>query len=380
MVEELSEQLRGAAASHLQRAVRAALGEPEAEIAGWQLSPLGGGISAEGSLWLLSGSALSGAVTRSWSLVLKLLAPTPGRDDPAHIAYWAREGLLYRSHLLDALPGDLGAPRCFASDEQPDGRIWLWLEHIRETVPGSWPLDRWAQAARHLGLFNGAYLAGRPLPRAPWLGGQRLRTWLEGHGHLVDRIALAPSQPVVRGWWPQPVVDRILRLWDERSTFCAALERLPQTFCHGDAIRRNLFAVTRPDGSAQTVAIDWQFAGYMAPGEEVGQTLSVAAAFYDLDPAALPTLDEALFTAYLDGLREAGWRGDAQAVRFAYCAHAALRNLFNAVGATVPDASTHPATQRRWGHSWQELAERRAAVRPFLLQRAEEARNLLDSL
>ena len=88
------------------------------------------------------------------------------------------------------------------------------------------------------------------------------------------------------------------------------------------------------------MAIDWEFAGHYAPGEEVGQTLSVASAFYDVAPADLPDLDAALFAAYLAGLRDAGWRGGPAAerrVRFAYAAHAALRNLFNAVGASVPD-------------------------------------------
>jgi len=60
-----------------------------------------------------------------------------------------------------------------------------------------------------------------------------------------------------------------------------------------------------------------------AVGEEVGQTLSVAAAFFDLEPADLPALDEALFAAYLAGLADTGWRGDLTEVRFACAAHAA---------------------------------------------------------
>ena len=49
----------------------------------------------------------------------------------------------------------------------------------------------------------------------------------------------------------------------------------------------------------ETVGIDWAFAGHYAVGEEVGQTLSVASAFYDMEPAGLPALDEALFASYL---------------------------------------------------------------------------------
>ncbi len=173
--------------------------------------------------------------------------------------------------------------------------------------------------------------------RAPWLGGRRLRAWLERHRPLVERIAAAPDNPAIRRWWPRPTVDAILRLWRERDAFCAALEGLPQAFGHGDAIRRNLLIRRGADGSEELVGIDWEHAGCYAAGEEVGQTLSVASAFYDVDPADLPALDEALFANYLAGLRDAGWRGDPRRVRFAYAAHAALRNLFNAVGASVPD-------------------------------------------
>jgi hypothetical protein len=133
----------------------------------------------------------------------------------------------------------------------------------------------------------------------------------------------------------------------------------------------------------ETVAIDWEFAGHYAVGEEVGQTLSVASAFYDVEPADLPALDEALFAGYLAGLRDAGWRGGRGAerpVRFAYAAHAALRNLFNAVGASVPDEAGRAAAKLTYGHTWEELAERRAEVRPFLLDRADEARRLLETI
>jgi hypothetical protein len=186
----------------------------------------------------------------------------------------------------------------------------------------------------------------------------------------------------VSRFWPQPIVDALLRLWEERDAFCTMLEGLPQTFCHGDAIRRNLLARRGSDGSEETVAIDWEYSGYLAAGEEVGQTVSVAAAFFDVEPDDLPALDEALFAGYLGGLRDAGWRGEERQVRFAYAAHAALRNAFNAVGATLPDEAGRAATyvHRGQGRTWEDLAAARAAVRPFLLDRAEEARRLMKSL
>jgi hypothetical protein len=363
-----------AAAERLADAVRTALDEPAAALGSWDATSVkgsSGALDAARSIYLIEGVARLGAIERPWSLILKVLTPVPGWEDPAGAAYWQREPLLCRSGLLDDLPGGLAAPRCLGVDHPTAGVAWLWQEHVREQGGRDWPLTRWALAARHFGQLNGAYL-GRPLPEAPWLAGERLRAWLARHEPLVRRIAAAPDNPAVARWWPRPVVDAVLRLWAERDAFCDALARLPQTFGHGDAIRRNLFA----RGDAETVAIDWEHAGRHAPGEEVGQTLSVASAFYDVEPAALPALDDALFGGYLDGLRDAGFSGDPRPVRFAYAAHAALRNGFNAVGATVANEAGRLAAKETYGRSWEELAERRAELRPFLLGMADEARRL----
>jgi hypothetical protein len=382
-VPAVPEQLADVPPERLQKIVRIALGEPHAVLGAWEGAPLLGGfgaVSGGSRLYMLQGQARVGTVEQSWLLVLKVLASVADQGDPMRIRYWQRERLLYDSDLLDDLADGLRAPRCYGCDDLADGTVQLWLEHVREVGEHTWPLARWALAAQHLGRFNGAYLVGRPLPPAPWLGGQRLRTWLEHHDPLVARIAAAPHNPDVRSWWPGPVVDAILRLWDERDAYCTALERLPQTFCHGDAIRRNLLACHGPAGSEETVLVDWEYAGRFAVGEEVGQTLSVAGAFFHVDPSDLPALDEALFTGYMAGLRDVGWRGNPRQVRFAYAAHAALRNAFNAVGTITPDAMQRAVLQEHQGHTWEELAERRAEIRPFLLTLADEARGLLKTL
>lgn len=381
-MREWGEGVAELAAERLTPMVHAALGVPGAVPDAWEATPLLGGINAYNaarSLFLLHGTAQVGADERPWRIILKGFAPVAERDDPAQFDYWRREWLLYGSGLLDALPGDLHAPRCYGTDEREDGTAWLWLEYIEEEGDAAWSPDRWALAARHLGRCNGTYRGDR-LPAVPWLGGGRLRAVLERHQPLIARIAAAPGDPATRQWWPQPVVDAILRLWEERDMLCTALERLPQAFAHGDAIRRNLLARRGADGSEQTVAIDWEFAGGYALGEEVGQTISVASAFYDVDPTDLPALDEAIFSSYLTGLRDAGWRGDPHTVRFAYAAHAALRNAFNAVGTSVPGEAGRAAALQNYDHTWDALAARRAAIRPFLLARADEARGLLARL
>lgn len=378
-----SEELSSLSAERLCAVVRAAIDEPGATVEDWDARTLKrgpAGLTELRDVYLLQGTARVGPGTRPWSVILKLYQPAsrPGGRRSTEIE--SPEVSLYRSGLLDDLPGSLRAPHYLGSDDTADGAVWLWLEQIREEGERRWPLARWALTAQHLGRFNGAYRTERSLPGEPWLTGQRLRKWLDRHGPLVAKIAEAPRNPLVRHWWPPSIVERILRLWDEREVYCTALERLPQTFGHGDAIRRNLFARRQASGTEETVAIDWEHAGYYALGEEVGQTLSVAAAFFDWEPADLPILDEALFEGYRTGLEETGWRGNLHQVRFAYLAHAALRNLFNAVGATVPDEAGRAAARQNYGYAWEDLADRRAAARPFLLECAAKAASLLSGL
>src|SRR5207253_1776538 len=123
-------------------------------------------------------------------------------------------------------------------------------------------------------------------------GGGRLRSWHDRYAFTLPAMEAAVDNPAVNQWWPRATVDAIRRLWDGRETFLTALEALPHALGHGDAIRRNLLAHRARDGSEETIAIDWEFAGHFALGEEVGQTLSVAAAFFHLEPTELPALDE----------------------------------------------------------------------------------------
>lgn len=131
-------------------------------------------------VYRLSGVARSDGASHPWSVVLKIvrnpagLEVAPGYvlppDDfpPTHFSYWKREALAYQSGVLDDLPRGIAAPRCFAVVEATPQVFWLWLEDLA-TAAAPWTLARYRETAHQLGHWNGAYLAGRPLPAQPWL-------------------------------------------------------------------------------------------------------------------------------------------------------------------------------------------------------------------
>ena len=174
--------MSGVNTAMLEPMVRDLLGEPAAVVAEeWSYRPLGGGATDGLGLYRVTGSGRVGGVSHPWALVVKMSAAADGAD-PGAWDYPAREGLVYGSGLLDALPGGLAAPRCLAVETQPDGTSWLWLEAITDAHPGPWPLERYAWVARRLGRFNGAYLAGVPLPDQSWLSQGLLRSWVSRLG------------------------------------------------------------------------------------------------------------------------------------------------------------------------------------------------------
>src|SRR5919202_2410247 len=97
------------------------------------------------------------------------------------------------------------------------------------------------------------------------------------------------DHPLVRRFCPPATGRRLLGLWGDRHMLLDAIERLPQTFCHHDAFRRNLLA---SEGD-RTVAIDWEFAGPGAVGEDLGPLVAGSLAMMAAEAGAARALDEA---------------------------------------------------------------------------------------
>jgi hypothetical protein len=383
---------QGAELDMLTPLVRLALGSAQAHVADWRqepiaftaVNPLSGGVTR------YRGSATVEGQVAPWSLIHKVIrlpqgsgsaAPlglaATGFADEASYIYWKREALVYQSGLLTDLPEGLAAPRCHAVTDDPEA-IHLWLEDITEAYPAGWPLARYALAARHLGRMGGTYLA-RPLPPWTWLSRNWLRDWSVRWATVAERVTQPElwHHPLLRDVYTADDPARLARLWSFRPALLDALERLPRTLCHRDASRANLIA-RRTDGVEETVALDWGFAGSGPAGEDLAQLIAGTLWRFTVPMDDAAAFDHMVYEGYLDGLRDTGWHGDPQAVRFAYCAASALLLGF-AGPALIPmlDGPGKDAMERLWDRSIAELIAHRAALTRYLLDRAEEAYRLM---
>ena len=357
-------------ASIIRRVAQSALGDPRAEVPSWDGKPLSWLAIATTTAEIVRYSGTSGD-GRPWSAILKVLR----RPESASTAEWRREADVYASGFLDSLPPGITAPRLYAIDSA-DEEVSLWLEDVVESAP-VWPLARYAVAARDLGRFNGAYLAGRPKPDAPALRNDWLAGWVT---MLGDRGAEALDDPemttheLVRRAVPHTYFDRMRALNGRRARLLAALERLPHTVSHLDAWRANLIARDRNEVT-ETVAIDWSLLGLAPAGQEIAVFVNGARVWLSLSGADADAVGELSFSSYLEGLRDAGWAGAEEDVRFAY---AASVPLWSGIAAplwlrwfTLP--ARREWLERKFGLPLEDAAEPFGRFIGFALDLADEA-------
>jgi hypothetical protein len=343
--------------------------------------------------------------------VLRIAQPPPPERPgavPGHWKYWRREELLYTSGLLVDLPGDFQPPRCFATEERPDGRVWLWQEDLG-ALRERWEPARLVAAARHLGQFHGVYFergGRRPLPQEAWLSQSWLPQWMErvasfprSVGPLLARAEVW-EQPLIGELFPPALRAHAAGLWEDRQALLDGLDRLPRTLCHNDAWPGNLFDMPRAagtpvgagDAGPRTAAIDWEFAGPGGIGTDLGQFLYGCQSGFFLDMGSLEAyrdFKERVLASYLDGVREMAnvpAADDAlleRWVRFGCAARAALQWGWLGV-AWVAGPLINPAAaaerEGRRGQSIEEMSRRRALAVAFANDLGNEARSLLSTI
>ncbi len=373
--------------------VRRVTGSDTVEILERDVTRLGAGPTNPTSLGLyrLAGRADDRGTTVTYSLVVKVVqspanAGWPGLgEEPSHWNYWRRELLAYQSVLLDDLPEGLVVPRFFGAAEHAGDTAWLWLEDIPAFGHASWTLDDYHVAARHLGRFHGAYLTGRPLPTHTWLNRDFHRAWSrfvrEQSGDVLDRLAQPDGAfGALHELAPPAQVAAFVRCLRDPEPFLTALDRLPRTLCHYDANPYNLLVRTAGDGQDQLVAIDWQAVGLGPVGEDISQFVTTVIAVHQVQD--WKQLDAHLFESYVNGLRGAGWEGDARVARAGYVLSAVLRQgfflLFMLHRLLAQRDGDEPAQHSQ--PSIEAFLQKTAAVFCHLFTLADEAHHLLLTL
>lgn len=375
----LIETLQNTMPAMLPEAVRQDQRSPDFEISSWTVQKLSDqGILNPDGLWLFRGEGRDSSASEPWSIVLKVVDEPDAELEISNIWNGKREVFAMQSGMLANLPPNtILAPRCYGVEER-DGCHWIWMEYIHDHSSRRWTSDEFSLAARQFGRFNGAYATGTPLPDVRWLCKNAVRDWTNSFPptdpSIWENDAVAQAFPGVQQ-------ERVMRLWDERDRFFDAIDRLPRTFLHGDTQRRNLFIRMRDDKQQEVVAVDWQLCGIGALGDDLFVLIGSSALLFEIELSDIPLIEAAAFTAYLTGLREAGWSGEAELIRLAYCA------VFGVwFGLSTPSLTAVWTNRLQeqissvFGCTPEQLAARWKGLCEYALDRADEARQLMTRL
>lgn len=380
----------------LNEIVGRALGSNTAVVNTWQIEPIPHTVinHVSAGLFRVNGQADVDGRAMDWSLILKIMHLSPASrsgnwaasDDPAHYNYWKREFLAYQSGILQPegrpLAVDLLVPRSPGFAEQAGQIVWLWLEQIEGLPASEWTLERYGLAARHLGQMQGAYLAERPLPDAPWLSRHWLRQRLDGMTSQIMAGFDAPGwqHPLLRQVFPADQIERVRQLWQQRHHLLAALDQLPQTLCHLDFWPPNLFARRSAQGREQTVAIDWSYVGIGAIGQDIGNLVPDSIWTRYVATKRLTELERLVCDGYIEGLHDSGYPIDPRQARLGYQLSAALG--FGFLTHWLPQALTDETMRawiiQRYGLPVEQLIEPRARLLRHVLDLADQARAALQ--
>lgn len=203
---------------------------------------------------------------------------------------------------------------------------------------------------------------------------------MEQHLATIDHSTLLPLVQCALGrddleivtWQAQPVTGGVemaadlYRLSGEART---ALDLLPWSLI--------LLFARRRDGHDQIVAIDWSYGGIASIGEEMAPLVNASIGFGAVTLSEAFRLEQIVLEGYVAGLRDAGWRGDPDQVKFSYAATLYWRYAIGGfAGEMVPymlDERAHAAVEAAWGRSMEELADATAASLDFVQHVYEEA-------
>jgi len=265
------------------------------------------------------------------------------RDEFVNFFPWRFELDMYECGIAAVLPEGMRVPQLHHVKRADEDHLALWLECIPER-DAPWDLGDYRHAAFLLGRLAARRREGaevnRLLPAMPSdvpLIGSVLR-------YFTDRRVLRGVLPALREGriWDHPVASAalaqagdaalpadMLALAGRLPGLLDQLDRLPQTYAHGDASPQNLLLPASEPGTL--VVIDWGFGSLLPIGFDLGQLLVGLAHAGKSGPASLPAIDAAIFPAYLDGLAAEDYPAVPSQVRLGYLGGLAARSALSAL-------------------------------------------------
>ena len=196
----------------------------------------------------------------------------------------------------------------------------------------------------------------------------------------MESLDQSSDHPLVKRLYTSETLAFAWHLWAERERYLDVMEQMPQTFCHLDSFRRNLFALRQRDGRQQTAAVDWAFSGIAPLGCDIAPLVWVSAIFQEITTDQIAALDKLAFQRYLEGLHNGGWKGDSRLIRLAYLIMALPNIAIPTEFLLFLDEKQHSRLEKGFGHNMTEIIDHWARLLTVAMRYADEFDQLLSEV
>ena len=254
---------------------------------------------------------------------------------------WHYELDIHESAIEAVLPPGLRTPLLHGVVRPDADHMGLWWEFIDQR-PEPWELGDYRFAARLLGQLAARRRAGAEVNAAlPELARKAQDSALRFYTQARVFTGVLPML-AAGDVWRHPVLREAVAMTDDAALpadmlalgerlprLLDLLDKLPQTYAHGDATPQNLLL---PAGEPGTIVlVDWGFGTLLPAGFDLGQLLVGLAHGGDSDLSQLAAIDAEIFPAYLDGMASEDYQADPDQVRLGYTGSLAARSALAAV-------------------------------------------------
>jgi hypothetical protein len=310
-------------------------------------------------LWRVDVDGMSGLGSVSHTYFVKLLRnpriwpllhtiPEPLREDFVAIFPWRMEYDMQHAGLAGALPEGVRLPRLHHANVTED-YISLWYEFV-DVDPRPWTLSDFGRSAYLLGRMAARRREGAPVnQKLPARCTDAPRT--SSLRQYVQQRVLGLEARIVQDtsrWRTPRMLEALAGSGDQQlsvdlpalvrriPSILDQLERLSQTFVHGDASPQNLL-IPAADRSLR-VAIDWGgFCTLLPVGFDLGQLLIGLAHAGELEVSELPALQDAVLEAFRSGLAAENFDVPPDEVRFGFLGSLVCRSGLGALPLDPPN-------------------------------------------
>ncbi len=131
------------------------------------------------------------------------------------------------------------------------------------------------------------------------------------------------------------------------------------------------------------MAIDWAMIGSGCVGADVANLVGGGLSFYDIPAAEGKEFEAVVLAGYMAGLRQAGWQGSPELVRFGFAATTVLHQGLGLTGMILLLLANEDGIrfyENFFGGSIHDLLPQRAIYQRYYYDLGEEALALLDKL